>query len=108
MSNVKYIVELNGQPMSLKKYATATGKSYKSLRHRVVLGLDLDTPIAPRWRPKINPAESYTYKEIRELYKNFAGQQDELRMLMDFTDLPKGDAKFLLENLKKDIGGKAS
>lgn len=50
----------------------------------------------------------YTYREIRDLYKNFAGQSDELRMLMDFTELPRSEAKFLLKNLKKDIGGKAS
>ena len=50
----------------------------------------------------------YTYGEIRELYRGFAGQSDELRMLMDFTELSKSDAKFLLENLKKNLGGKAS
>ena len=45
----------------------------------------------------------YTYREIRDLYKNFAGQIDELQILMDFTELPKSEAKFLLKNLKNDI-----
>ena len=45
----------------------------------------------------------YTYGEIRDLYKNFAGQIDELQILMDFTELPKSEAKFLLKNLKNDI-----
>ena len=54
---------------------------------------------------RLNPVDftPYTYKEIRELYKGFAGCEDELRMLMDFTQLNKADAKFLLANLKKDI-----
>lgn len=50
----------------------------------------------------------YTYKEIREIYRGFAGDPNELRMLMDFTALRKADAKFLLDNLKNDIGRKAS
>ena len=50
----------------------------------------------------------YTYGEIRELYRNFAGQRDELKMLMDFSGLRKADAQLLLDNLKNDIGGKAS
>ena len=32
----------------------------------------------------------YTYKEIREIYRNFAGEPNELRMLMDFTALKAG------------------
>ena len=50
----------------------------------------------------------YTYKEIRDIYRNFAGDPHELRMLMDFTALRKADAQFLLDNLKNDIGRKAS
>lgn len=50
----------------------------------------------------------YTYGEIRDLYKNFAGDPNELRMLMDFTALRKADAKFLLDNLKADIGRRKS
>ena len=50
----------------------------------------------------------YTYKEIRDIYRNFAGDPNELRMLMDFTALRKADAKFLLDNLKNDIRRKAS
>ena len=45
----------------------------------------------------------YTYGEIREIYMGFAGQKDELRILMDFTALKRADAKFLLDNLKNDI-----
>ena len=45
----------------------------------------------------------YTYKEIREIYRGFAGDPNELRMLMDFTALRKADAMFLLDNLKNDI-----
>lgn len=50
----------------------------------------------------------YTYGEIREIYRNFAGDPNELRMLMDFSGLRKADAKFLLDNLKKDMRRKAS
>ena len=59
---------------------------------------------------RLNPKDftPYTYREIRELYKNFVGQENELRMLMDFTELPKAEAKFLLKNLRKDIERRAS
>lgn len=50
----------------------------------------------------------YTYGEIRDIYRNFAGDPNELRMLMDFTALRKADAKFLLDNLKADIGRRKS
>ena len=50
----------------------------------------------------------YTYKEIRDIYRGFAGDPNELRMLMDFTALRKVDAKFLLDNLKADIGRRKS
>ena len=50
----------------------------------------------------------YTYREIKELYRYFAGQENELRMLMDFTELPRAEAKFLLKNLRKDIERRAS
>lgn len=42
----------------------------------------------------------YTYEEIKDLYKNFAGQENELRMLMDFTGLGRLAAEDLLGRLK--------
>ena len=44
----------------------------------------------------------YTYEELKSLYKNFAGQPDELRMLMDFSSLGRREAKLLLEKIKYD------
>jgi len=50
----------------------------------------------------------YTYGEIKELYRHFAGQPNELVMLMDFTGLPYVDAKFLLKKLKENLRRKVS
>jgi len=59
--------------------------------------------ITSKTRVRAKDMVPYTYGEIREIYRGFAGDKDELRILMDFTALRKADAKFLLDNLKNDI-----
>ena len=59
-------------------------------------------PVSVKRRLPARDFAPYTYREIRGLYRNFAGQPDELRMLMDFSGLSKADAQFLLDNLKSE------
>jgi len=67
-----------------------------------------NAPVSVKRRLAARDFAPFTYREIRGLYRNFAGQENELRMLMDFTELPKAEAKFLLKNLRKDIERRAS
>ena len=60
------------------------------------------TPVSVKRRLDASDFAPYTYREIRGLYRNFAGQPDELQILMDFTGLRVGDAKSMLEKLKSE------
>ena len=106
----RYMIEHNGRRMTFREYSNATGVPTNLLQwrarnnkpliqardaERYKSNLDLREALAKKGYPN-----GYTYDEIKDLYKNFAGQENELRMLMDFTGLGRLAAEDLLGRLK--------
>ena len=114
-STVKYTVEFGGRTMSIYEYAKISGVSQEALRKRARKGQPISQPkdaeIARvnkmrreerRLQKKGGYDNGYTRDEIRELYGYFAGNEEELQILMDFTGMDSIHAETLLEELKYD------
>lgn len=106
----KYFVEHRGKTMTLGEYAELTGLNVSTLRKRALDGRPVSQPgdmeRGARRRAVLKAGQvsrfknGYTYDELTELYPHFAGSEDELRMLQDFTGLGHAAAQRLLEKLK--------
>lgn len=110
MGNLKYTILYNGKTMTIREYSMMTGVPPETLRQRA---RDNRPIVQPNDREKYSGnleamrrlwrkgyPNGYTREEIGELYSHFAGQEDELTMLMDFTGLGRRAAEELLEELK--------
>lgn len=105
---VRYIIRHNGRRMTLGAFANENGLPYETLRKRLKDNKNFCAPIARNsGRPpdedkaKIT-GDSYSFEELAVLYKYFAGQENELRMVMDFACVGKGEAKELLRKLREN------
>lgn len=109
----KYVVEINGQKMGLKELSAVSGLHYDTLRRRLQKGKPLfseplEFPPVPEHKEAFFAPDKpigvypngYTFNELAELYKGFAEQPDELRMIMDFTGVQKRTAEKLLMQRK--------
>ena len=104
----RYMIEHNGKTMTVYQYAKEVGIDRNTLQYRLKKGQPLIKPRDERKQRELSPRDiqrfgypdGYTYAEITELYSNFAGQSDELQMLMDFTGLGHNKAERLLQKLK--------
>ena len=106
-----YLVVYEGRVMPMYEYAKLKGFSRDTLSARANRGQPIIQPgddeklskrVKTRQEEKTGYYHGYTYEELKSLYKNFAGQPDELRMLMDFSGLGRMQAKQLLEKIKYD------
>lgn len=106
-----YLVVYEGRVMPMYEYAKLKGFSRDTLEQRARRGNPIIQPgddeklskrVKTRQEQRRGYYHGYTYEELKDLYKNFAGQHDELRMLMDFSGLGRWDAKQLLEKIKYD------
>ena len=108
-----YAVEIDGKTMSVNEYSRLTGVCASTIRWRIKHGQPVEAPIDRKRRkePGMNAAEKrytekhgyrngYTPEEIEDLYGHFAGNEDELQILMDFTGLGLLQAGKLLQELK--------
>lgn len=108
MSHTKYTVNYKGKIMTLGEFSKLTGIPYNTLRDRAMKHSDFYAPIPAKpietiaRRTKENYYNGYTFEELADLYKRFEGQENELRMVMDFTGLKKWDAAELLDKLRKN------
>ena len=110
MGATRYMIEHNGRRMTFREYSGLTGVPTNLLQWRARNNKPLIQPKdEERYRSNLELRKTlekkgypngYTYEEIAELYRRFAGQPDELRMLMDFTGLGRLAAEDLLERLK--------
>lgn len=106
----RYMIEHNGRKMTFREYSSITGVPANLLHWRARNNKPLvQARDAERYQSNLELREAlakkgypngYTYEEIKDLYKNFAGQENELRMLMDFTGLGRLAAEDLLGRLK--------
>lgn len=112
----KFTVEYKGETMTLYRYAVIVGIDLSTLRQRVKDGRPVvqpgDAEKARRRRMKreaLRKTEREGYKdgysraEIEELYRRFAGSEDELQILMDFTGLGRIYAERLLDELRSNM-----
>lgn len=106
-----YLVVYQGRVMPMYEYAKLRGFSRATLSARARMGNPIIQPgddeklrkrDATRQEQKTGYYHGYTYEELKDLYKYFAGQPNELRMLMDFSGLGRLEAKQLLEKIKYD------
>lgn len=111
-----HLVEYQGKVMPMYEYAKLKGFNMDTLMARANRGKPIIQPgddeklgkrIKPRKEEKTGYFRGYTYEELKDLYKNFAGQPDELQMLMDFSGLGRLQAERLLEKIKYDRSVKA-
>ena len=110
----KYTVQYDGKSVSVYEYAKLTGESASTIRYRIRRGLPVeDFSEKGRAGCDVNTAEKrytencgyrngYTPEEIADLYGHFAGNEDELQILMDFTGLGYLQAEKLLQQLKEN------
>ena len=104
--NLKYTVDYMGRTMTLSQYAAISGVPLVTLQQRARKGQPIIHPNDERNRrtraakQNMRRAAPYTEDEISELYAYFAGQADELQILMDFTLLPEPEARELLKKLQ--------
>ncbi len=108
----KYFIEYNGEEITLYEYAKRIGVHPQTLRNRLETGRPLDAPVREyaeddpmteekrRRKDKFGYLNGYTKEELCEIYSHFAGNEDELRILMDFTGMGIIYAEKLLEELK--------
>jgi len=110
-----YEVEYQGRKLTISQYSAITGICQDTLRKRARSGQPISLPTDAAWtgRRREKPEEmkrqekhgfenGYTREEIEELYGHFAGAENELRILMDFTGLGYLYAEKLLEELKEE------
>lgn len=108
MSQVRYMVKYNGRRMTVNEFSELSGLPYSTLVTRMKRGTDFYAPISAvdtgsrsdTWVG--NYYKGYTFEELADLYKNFAGQENELRMVMDFTGTKKYEAKEILKRLREN------
>lgn len=113
----RYIVEVNGRRMALSEFSREIGVEYCTMLSRAKHGKKLVQPQKTWSRAareermekmmdvdsgKVGSyADGYTFDELSELYRNFAGQDNEVRMIMDFTGVQKRTAEKLLNKLRE-------
>ena len=112
--HTKYTVEYDGRTVSVHEYAKLTGESASTIRYRIRHGLPVDEYSGKRRASyDLNAAEKrytenygyrngYSMEEISDMYGIFAGNEDELQILMDFTGLGLLQAEKLLKELKEN------
>ena len=110
MRETKHFVQYNGRRMTVMDYSRLTGVPVMTVRKRIQDGRPpIDPRDAEKFGCRLEAMEKmaskgyrngYTREEIGELYSHFAGQEDELQMLRDFTGLGTKAAEELLEELK--------
>lgn len=114
----RYIVEVNGRRMALSEFSKEIGVEYNTMRRRAREGKRLvqpqktwsrasfETPTEKMMDEKTGKVgaytDGYTFDELADLYKNFAGQDNEVRMIMDFTGVQKRTAEKLLNKLREN------
>ena len=114
----RYIVEVNGRRMALADFSREIGVEYCTMLTRAKRGKQLvqpqktwarafsETPTEKMMDEKTGKvgayADGYTFDELAELYKNFAGQDDEVQMIMDFTGVQKRTAEKLRNKLREN------
>lgn len=112
----KYTVEYKGETMTMYRYAAIVVIDRRTLRMRIRDGRPVVQPgdAEKARRRKMNREElrrtqregyedGYTRQEIEELYRRFAGSEDELQILMDFTGLGRIYAERLLDELRSNM-----
>ena len=117
----KYTIEYGGRMITLYEYAKLIGVCPQTLRNRMDKGTSVFTPVRPRNGMEDGMTEEqrrnilrfgypdgYTRKEIEDLYDHFAGNEEELQILMDFTGMDDIHASELLEDLKYQRRKKSS
>lgn len=111
MAERKYAVRYKGKVMSLAEFSNMVDVPYSTLESRAKTKSDLCAP-KKETRPRKSIAagggyeNGYTFNELAALYKCFAGQSDELRMVMDFTGLCKSEAAEVLQSLRENAKNK--
>lgn len=114
----RYIVEVNGRRMALADFSREIGVEYCTMLSRAKHGKKLVQPQKTWSRAsreermekmmdedsgKVGAyADGYTFDELSELYKNFAGQDNEVQMIMDFTGVQKRTAEKLRNKLREN------
>lgn len=108
ITETKYTVNYNGQEMSVRDYAEIKGLSYDTLRERARNGLPIMTPVRGQKPSKLSilprPGgypDGYSFSELLEIYRKFAGTPGEIRLLMDFTGMTRRETVILRDDLKK-------
>lgn len=106
----KYTIEYGGREMTVYEYAKIAGVNPQTLRNRMAKGAPIFAPVKRggeemteelrRTIRQFGYPNGYTREEIAELYDRFAGKEDELQILMDFTGMDCIHAEKLLEDLK--------
>ena len=110
MATARYTIMHNGRRMTFSEYSSVTGVPAGVLRWRRQNNKPLVQPKdEERYRSNLELRKTleakgypngYTYEEIKDLYGHFAGQENELQILMDFTGLGRNAAEDLLGRLK--------
>ena len=108
VTETKYTVNYNGQEMSVRDYAEMMGLPYDTLRERARNGLPIMAPVRGQKpstlsilpRPGGYP-DGYSFSELLEMYRKFAGTPGEIRLLMDFTGMTRRETVILRDDLKK-------
>lgn len=108
ITETKYTVNYNGQEMSVRDYAEMMGLSYDTLRERARNGLPIMSPVRGQKPSKLSIlprpggyADGYSFSELLEMYRKFAGTPEEIRLLMDFTGMTRRETVLLRDDLKK-------
>lgn len=87
------------------EFARRVGVSYDVMRSRLRHGNDLFAPVSTirREDEEDDQTKGYTLDELVELYRGFAGDEEELQILADFACTDRKHAVKLLKKIKKRI-----
>ena len=94
--------------MTLGEFCRRIGIDYDVLRGRMRRGAELFSPVSPSKKDIKDDRliKGYSLDELVELYRGFAGSEDELQILADFACTNKKQAIRLLKIIKERIAEK--
>lgn len=111
-NETKYYIDYGGEMLTVREFSERFGKSPSTIRARLQRGItDWRDLVAPPLRGAGRPVEcaavsdvpDYSVSEMFELYKGFAGSENEVGMIADFACISKEDARDVLKMFRKKL-----
>lgn len=108
-NEIKYFIEVNGELLTIREFSERYDLNPHTVRARYMRGIrdwrELISPSAKAGRPgdpvALDETPDYSLSELWELYKDFATQENEKRMLADFAGVTEKDVAPVLAMFRR-------